>query len=95
MNMPFLADETAAPTTPDEVDLASASSMDASDPPAFGGVTGAGAPDAGGEGRTERIRKRAYELWLAAGSPAGADQDFWFQAEKEVGGPSDEESPGT
>jgi hypothetical protein len=26
------------------------------------------------------IRSRAYELWLAAGSPEGHDDDFWHEA---------------
>ena len=26
------------------------------------------------------IRRRAYELWLAAGSPEGHDDDFWHEA---------------
>ncbi len=30
----------------------------------------------------EEIRQRAYELWLAAGSPEGNQDAFWFQAEK-------------
>lgn len=37
------------------VDEASAASMDASDPPAYGGITGVGAPDA----RDRESRRRA------------------------------------
>lgn len=70
----------------DKVDAASAASMDASDPPAFGGATGVGATDDGGEGQ-ERVRRRAYELWQEAGSPSGREMDFWLQAERELGEP--------
>jgi hypothetical protein len=68
----------------DKVDAASAASMDASDPPAFGGATGVGATDDGDE-RQEQIRRRAYELWEEAGSPTGREMDFWLQAEREIG----------
>lgn len=34
--------------------------------------------------RSERIRRRAYELWQAAGSPRGDGEEFWLQAEAEV-----------
>lgn len=62
------------------VDAASAASMDASDPPAHGGITGVGAPaDA-----AARIRSRAFDLWVEAGRPDGRDQEFWLQAEREV-----------
>ena len=30
-----------------------------------------------------RIRKRAREIWEENGRPAGRDQEFWFQAERE------------
>ncbi|MCJ8024424.1 DUF2934 domain-containing protein [Shinella yambaruensis] len=33
---------------------------------------------------TDRIRRRAYELWQAAGSPRGDGAEFWLQAEAEV-----------
>jgi hypothetical protein len=32
----------------------------------------------------EKIRTRAYELWLEAGSPEGRDDEFWRQAQSEV-----------
>ena len=75
----------------DKVDEASIESMDASDPPSFGGATGVGATDAGGEdGRHRQIAERAHELWQAAGSPPGAALDFWLQAEREIApGPVD------
>jgi hypothetical protein len=32
----------------------------------------------------EKVRTRAYELWLEAGSPEGRDQEFWRQAQSQV-----------
>jgi len=32
----------------------------------------------------KRIRNRAYELWQAAGKPAGDGAQFWLQAEAEA-----------
>jgi len=32
----------------------------------------------------EKIRTLAYELWLEAGSPAGRDEEFWYQAQSQV-----------
>jgi Protein of unknown function (DUF2934) len=29
-------------------------------------------------------RIRAYELWELAGPPAGREDEFWYQAEKEI-----------
>jgi len=34
----------------------------------------------------EKIRDRAYQLWIEAGSPEGRDQEFWFDAERELAG---------
>ncbi|UFS85166.1 MULTISPECIES: DUF2934 domain-containing protein [Rhizobium] len=34
--------------------------------------------------RTERIRRRAYELWEREGSPPGQHDDHWLQAEREI-----------
>jgi len=34
--------------------------------------------------REERIRFRAYFLAEAAGFPEGREDEFWFQAEKEI-----------
>ena len=31
----------------------------------------------------KRIRKRAREIWEENGRPAGRDEEFWFQAERE------------
>ncbi|GAA4178798.1 hypothetical protein GCM10023069_50820 [Shinella granuli] len=36
------------------------------------------------DNREDRIRRRAYELWQAAGSPRGDGEEFWLQAEAEV-----------
>jgi hypothetical protein len=32
----------------------------------------------------EKVRTRAYELWLEAGSPEGRDEEFWQQAQSQV-----------
>lgn len=32
----------------------------------------------------DKIRNRAYQLWEAAGQPEGREQDFWYQAEREL-----------
>ena len=34
--------------------------------------------------REERIRKRAGELWEAAGRPKGKHEEHWLQAEHEI-----------
>ena len=67
----------------DEVDAASAASMDASDPPAFGGTTGIGSEEGAGDERTRRINERAHEMWREAGSLDGRAMDFWLAAERE------------
>ena len=64
----------------DLVDEASAASMDSSDPPAYSGVTGVGAP----ADVADRIRRRAFDLWVEAGRPAGRDVEFREQAEREM-----------
>ena len=33
----------------------------------------------------EEIRLRAHELWEQHGRPAGRDEEFWLQAESELG----------
>src|SRR3954462_13189983 len=71
----------------DEVDTASAESMDASDPPAFGGVTGVGG---GRQDRQTAIATRAYDLWREAGRPGGRSLDCWLAAERESGPAVDE-----
>jgi Protein of unknown function (DUF2934) len=32
----------------------------------------------------ERIRERAYQIWVASGSPEGEAQQHWLTAEKEI-----------
>lgn len=32
----------------------------------------------------EKIRARAYQLWDQAGQPEGREQEFWFDAEREL-----------
>src|SRR5262245_52471797 len=39
----------------------------------------------------ERIRERAYQLWMRHGSIHGRADDYWYQAEREVLGESDDE----
>jgi hypothetical protein len=36
------------------------------------------------EDRNQRIQRRAYELWEAAGRPEGQDDHFWHTAEREI-----------
>jgi hypothetical protein len=79
------------PDAKDRVDEASAESMVASYPPAYGGVSGVGAPPAtvDDEARLEAIRCRAHRLWEAAGRPHGNDLRFWLQAERELAAGND------
>jgi hypothetical protein len=32
----------------------------------------------------DRIRQRAYDLWLESGQAEGSEMDFWLQAEREI-----------
>jgi hypothetical protein len=32
----------------------------------------------------EKVRDRAYQLWDQAGQPEGREQEFWFDAEREL-----------
>ncbi len=36
------------------------------------------------EGNHDDVRERAYQLWLEAGEPEGREQEFWYQAEREL-----------
>jgi len=38
----------------------------------------------------ERIRERAYELWMRHGSIHGRADEYWYQAEREILGEGDE-----
>jgi hypothetical protein len=40
--------------------------------------------------REERIRRRAYELWEAAGRPGNDHQKFWLLAEAEIAAEEDD-----
>jgi hypothetical protein len=39
--------------------------------------------------REDAIRRRAHQLWEAAGRPDGRAEEFWFAATGEAGGTSD------
>ena len=32
----------------------------------------------------DKIRDRAYQLWDKAGQPEGREQEFWYEAEREL-----------
>lgn len=34
----------------------------------------------------ERIRERAYQIWLDQGQPPGKEREHWEQARRELGG---------
>ena len=34
--------------------------------------------------REDRIRRRAYEIWIKQGRPAGSELRDWLEAEREV-----------
>jgi hypothetical protein len=38
----------------------------------------------GDEAREQRIRQRAYEIWLREGQPEGEQDRHWQQAEREI-----------
>lgn len=40
----------------------------------------------------QRIRERAYELWMQHGSQPGRADEYWYQAEQEILGPQDRDS---
>lgn len=43
-------------------------------------------PDGSTDGKEERIRRRAYEIWEREGRPDGEHDRHWHQAEKELEG---------
>jgi len=45
---------------------------------------------AGRSEHLDRVTARAYELWQERGCPIGSPEVDWFQAEQELGEPSDE-----
>lgn len=36
------------------------------------------------DSRTDRIQRRAHEIWQREGSPSGRESDHWRQAEQEI-----------
>ncbi len=34
----------------------------------------------------DKIRDRAFQLWDQAGQPDGREEEFWYEAEKELAG---------
>jgi hypothetical protein len=34
----------------------------------------------------QRIRERAFEIWIEEGQPDGRDREHWERAEKEIAG---------
>jgi hypothetical protein len=40
----------------------------------------------------ERIRERAYELWMRHGSLPGQADEYWYQAEREIVGNRDQDA---
>lgn len=43
----------------------------------------------------QRIRERAYELWMQHGSQPGRADEYWYQAEREILGQQDDVSGST
>ena len=39
----------------------------------------------------EKIRERAYEIWMRHGSVHGRAEEYWYQAEREILGDGDEQ----
>jgi Protein of unknown function (DUF2934) len=37
-----------------------------------------------GKEREQRIRERAYRIWLDEGQPEGCDKEHWQEAEKQI-----------
>ena len=52
-------------------------------PPGQGGTCGSGRIILA-QPTEEQIRKRAFELWEQAGKPEGRDDEFWYQAQREL-----------
>jgi len=44
--------------------------------------------------KEQRIRERAYQIWLDEGQPEGRDQEHWHQAETQLA-PEESEQPDT
>lgn len=41
----------------------------------------------------ERIRERAFQIWIEEGQPSGRDKEHWALAEAEIGVPAGGSSP--
>ena len=41
----------------------------------------------------ERIRERAFQIWIEEGQPSGRDKEHWALAEAEMGFPAEGSSP--
>lgn len=41
----------------------------------------------------QQIRQRAHQLWELAGKPEDREQDFWFEAERELKGADSTDNP--
>ena len=41
----------------------------------------------------QRIRERAYQIWIEEGQPAGRDKEHWAQAEQELSGTAERGPP--
>ena len=41
----------------------------------------------------QRIRERAYQIWINEGQPAGRDKEHWAQAEQELSGTAERGPP--
>lgn len=46
------------------------------------------------EEKEQRIRERAYQIWLDEGQPDGRDKDHWEQAKTEINAQSGESESG-
>ena len=56
--------------------------------PAPSRSTGSAAPEGSGnnDNRLERIRERAFAIWLNEGQPHGRDREHWQEAERQIDG---------
>jgi hypothetical protein len=52
--------------------------------PLWSAEVGAGPEAAGALPREQRVRERAFQIWLDEGKPSGRDLDHWRRAELEI-----------
>jgi hypothetical protein len=45
--------------------------------------------------REQRVRERAFQIWIEEGQPEGKDREHWERAEKEVAGTPPQAPGGT